>query len=71
MEKICPCCKGAFGCQNDQIGECWCLYEPINSSFRKFLEVNFSDCLCNKCITVLRRNYINYEQLFNTGNEKN
>ena len=71
MEKVCPCCNGSFVCQNDQIGECWCLFEPINSGFRKFLADNFSGCLCRRCISDLRGKFSMYEHQFNWENEKN
>jgi len=70
MEKVCPRCNESFVCQNDQIGECWCLFEPINSVFRKFLADNFIGCLCPGCIKDLRGNFSNYEYQFNRKNEK-
>ncbi len=61
MEKVCPSCKLSFVCKNDQITECWCMFEPINSMFRRFLAENFSDCLCVCCIARFRKNFMNYE----------
>ncbi len=55
MEKVCPRCYKSFLCRNDQILECWCLNEPINSDLRKFLADNFTDCLCAICILDLRK----------------
>ena len=62
MEKVCPRCNKSFVCRNDQILECWCINEPINSDFRKFLADNFSGCLCAECMTDLRKCFINYPQ---------
>ncbi len=59
MDKICPSCQKLFECKNDQIADCWCINEPINSDFRKFLAENFCDCLCIDCITRYRDKYTN------------
>lgn len=70
MEKVCPRCKESFQCRNDQIEECWCLTEPIDSGFRRFLAEKFHDCLCANCISGLRRNFNHFEQYLNLENEK-
>ena len=69
MEKVCPRCCKSFCCRNDDIMECWCLYEPIDPELRRFLADNFSGCLCAECITDLRKSFLNYQQLIIIENE--
>ena len=71
MEKVCPCCFESFVCRNDNILECWCLNEPMDSLFRNFLAEIFSGCLCANCITDLRKRFISNQHQLSIGNGKN
>jgi hypothetical protein len=62
-QKICPRCKQDFECKPGNITQCQCFGIVIKPELRVFLEQQYNDCLCDKCLRYL-------EQDANLFNEK-
>ncbi len=71
MNKICPSCNRTFECRNDNILECWCLNEKIETAAREFMALNFEGCLCRDCIDRINKSLTcNHQTEIITENEK-
>ena len=47
--KTCPKCGVTFECTTNG-GNCWCNQYTISPENLKFLNENFSNCLCESCL---------------------
>ncbi|MEY4927242.1 MAG: dihydroneopterin aldolase [Bacteroidota bacterium] len=48
-QKSCAKCKKGFFCYND--GNCWCHEVRVSPEIQRILKVQFSGCLCRKCLS--------------------
>lgn len=54
--KSCPCCGNDFECKADAIALCHCSSVELTEQERRYLQQNYSGCLCQTCIDALKRN---------------
>lgn len=52
--KNCHRCKEQFECKPGNISQCQCNSIKLTYEQRAFIEQQYNDCLCNKCLTVLQ-----------------
>ncbi|MCW3805451.1 cysteine-rich CWC family protein [Plebeiibacterium marinum] len=50
MIKKCERCNSEFICRSDNVFECHCVHVPISQRAQEYLNKNFKNCLCNKCL---------------------
>ena len=54
MKKICPRCKNAFECREDNITKCTCSKIDIPNDVYEYIKEKYSDCLCIKCLKEIK-----------------
>ena len=56
-DKYCPRCKCIFECKLGNILQCQCSGISFTQQERKFLEADFTDCLCHTCLKELKNQF--------------
>lgn len=54
VKKYCPRCNELFECKADSILLCQCSKIKLNEKEQSYLQNNYTDCLCLKCITEIQ-----------------
>ncbi len=57
MIKNCGKCNQEFNCRHDEIFECHCIHVPISDKAQKYIKANYKDCLCNKCLKEIAKQF--------------
>ena len=55
MKKKCPECQSDFECNKNDIRNCDCFDIKINKKPIAYLNANFTDCLCTKCLEKINK----------------
>ncbi|MGK0289844.1 MAG: putative C2H2 Zn-finger protein [bacterium] len=50
----CPRCQKTFQCQPDSIKQCQCSQVQLSPITKGYLQKNYSQCLCIKCLQELQ-----------------
>lgn len=56
-EKKCERCNNLFECKAEQITQCHCNALQLSIAERKFISLEYKDCLCNSCLKDMKANY--------------
>lgn len=51
--KICKRCNKQFQCSSTKIETCFCTKITIPDNVKKYLQLQFKDCICEQCIIEL------------------
>lgn len=55
MEKVCPRCGRTLDCKEDNIKDCHCATVELTEYQRRFINKNYSGCLCHACLLEAKR----------------
>ena len=54
-KKNCPRCGDSFDCMHNKIENCHCVSVVLTQKQRTFIQQNYNDCLCNKCLLEIKK----------------
>ena len=60
--KICGHCGEKFECKVGDVFNCQCSKVSINENERKYMAKFYSDCLCAKCMLLLKKQYVSAQK---------
>ncbi|MBK7291076.1 MAG: cysteine-rich CWC family protein [Chitinophagaceae bacterium] len=60
--KYCLRCKKQFECKPGNISQCQCFGIKLTAEQKAFIELRYSDCLCNSCLTILQSDLELFEE---------
>ena len=56
-EKHCDRCNNVFECKTEHITQCHCNAFLLSISERKFISLEYKDCLCASCLQIMKAKY--------------
>lgn len=56
--KNCARCHATFECKPGNISQCQCFETALTMEERIYIEQQFTDCLCNRCLREMKKEYV-------------